>query len=269
MNHMICRLSIILALVAPGLTGCLGFRPSPDSGLPLNNRSLIRGLIDNVGRRESGIHRLQARTKFTIDSPDLDSRVTMRGFTAFASPDRLRVQGYGALGVDAFTLICTGGSFVLHIPSQNRTFFEHEGLAVDAVPFAVSPADIAVELFRPIDWAAVNPDDIRIVLKEDDTAVFEYVRGDVKRIITVDSRWHVLRRERFDSGRLTCTTVLSNYIDVEGTPVPRRIELLYPGEQTYLNMQLSRIRINSELNPELFRFPEEVGTVNEGSASEQ
>lgn len=268
MNRTVCTLNFVLFLLVPGLTGCLGLRPSPAEGLPSSNHTLIRGLIDNVGRHESGIHSLQARTKFMLDSPDLDSRVTMRGFTAFSAPDKLRVQGYGALGVDAFDLICAGSSFVLHIPSQNRTFFEHEGFAIDAVPFAVSPADIAVELFRPIDWATVVSTDIRVVLNDTDAAVFEYTRNNVKRIITVDARWHVLRRERYDSGRLTCTTVLSDYIDVEGTPIPRRIELLYPAERTYLDMQLSRIRINPELNPGLFRFPEEVGVVHEETDSE-
>ncbi len=269
MTPVFCKLNFILIVFVSGLSGCLRFRPSPAGALPASDGALIRGLIENVGRYEGGIQRLQARTKFMLDSPDLDSRVTMWAFTAFATPDKLRVQGYGALGVDAFDLICTGRSFVLYIPSQNRTFFNHEGFAVDAVPFAVSPADIAVELFRPIDWSAVDSTDIRVVLKNTDTAVFECTRDDVKRIITVDARWHVLRRERYDSGRHTCTTVLSNYTEVEGTPFPRRIELLYPAERTYLDMQLFRIRLNPELNPELFRFPEEVGVVNEGSASEQ
>ena len=93
-------------------------------------------------------------------------------------------------------------------------------------------------------------------LNDTDAAVIEYTRDNVKRIITVDARWHVLRRERYDNGRLTCTTVLSDYIDVESTPIPRRVELLYPAERTYLDMQLSRVRLNPELNPGLFRFPE-------------
>jgi len=255
--------SFVLFVLAAWLPGCVLFRPTPVGELPRSDRALVRGLIDNVARRESGIHGLQARSRFTLDSPDLDGRVTMRGFTAFAAPDKLRVQGYGALGIDAFDLICAGRSFVLHVPSQNRTFFEREGLDVKGVPFTVSPADIAVELFRPIDWSAVELSDIRVVLKDADAAVFGCTSGEVKRIITVDVRWHVLRRERYDSGRLTCTTVLSGYTDIEGTPFPRRIEMLYPAERTYLDMQLSRIQLNPGLNPELFRLPQDIDVVNE------
>jgi len=269
MTRTSCRLGFVLLVLVVWLQGCVLFRPTPAGKLPRSDRALVRGLIDNVARRESGIQRLQARTRFTLDSPDLEGQVTMRGLTAFAAPDKLRVQGYGALGIDAFDLLCVGSSFVLHIPSQNRTFFEYEGLAVDAVPFAVSPADIAVELFCPIDWSAVEPTDIRVVLKDADVAVFECTSGDVKRIIAVDVRWHVLRRERYDSGRLTCTTVLGSYTDIEGTPFPRRIGLLYPAERTYLDMQLSRIRLNPNLNPELFRFPEEIDIVNEHTTSQQ
>jgi len=257
-----------LLVLAAWLPGCVLVRPTPVGQLPRTDRALVRGLIDNVARRESGIHRLQARSRFTLDSPDLDGRVTMRGFTAFEAPDKLRVQGYGALGIDAFDLICAGRSFMLHVPSQDRTFFEREGLDVNGVPFTVSPADIAVELFRPIDWSAVEPTDIRVVLKDADTAMFECTCDDVKRVIAVDARWHVLRRERYDSGRLTCTTFLGGYTDIEGIPFPRRIELLYPAERTYFDMQLSRIRLNPDLNPELFRFPEELGVVNQNAISQ-
>ena len=183
----------------------------------------------------------------------------MRGFVAFAAPGKLRVQGYAALGVDAVDLISVGRSFMLEIPSQNKIFFEREGLAIDAVPFAVSPSDIALELFRPIEWDAIDPADVRVVQKGEGEAVFECRGHDVTRIITVDAWWRVTRRERYDNGRITCTTTLTDYADVEGIPFPGRIELLYPAERTYLDMRLSRIRLNDDLNPELFRFPPKVG----------
>ncbi len=256
--HTTCYLLVLITALLPA---CTVFRPRPPSGrLSRTDRALVKGFIQNVVKREAGVRRLQARTKFTLDSPDLDRRVSMRGFVAFAAPDKLRVQGHGALGTDAFDLISVGRSFVLHIPSENKTFFECEGVAVDSVPFTVSPADIAMELFRPIDWGAIDDYKIRVVRKDARSAVFEFGGDDVTRIITIDARWHVTRRERYDAGRLTCTTTLSDHTDIAGIPFPGRIEVLYPAERTYLDMRLSGVRLNGELNPELFQLPAYIRT---------
>jgi len=255
-RHAVAARCISVVAVALALAGCTRFRPTATARLPGSDRALVHGFIEHVVKRESGLSSVQARTKFTLDSPDLDRRVTFRGFVAFAAPDKLRVQGYSALGIDVFDLVSAGRSFMLRIPSQEKVFFEREGFTVSAVPFTVSPADIALELFRPIEWTEVGPDDVRVARKGADTAVFECTAGEVERAVTVDARWRVTRRERYDTGRLTSTTVLGDYTEVDGIPFPGRIEVIYPAERTYLDMHLSRIRLNGPMDPELFRVPD-------------
>jgi len=249
---------VCVVIAASCLSACVMLRPSREQKLPWTHRALVHGFIENVARREASVDCIQARTKFTLDSPDLARRVSIRGFVAFAHPDKLRVQGHAALGIDAFDLISIGKTFVLDIPSEEKVFYAVDGMDIESVPFTVSPGDIARELFRPIDWEAVDADDLRVARKSPEEAVFEYRLDGLTHRIAVDSRWLVTRRDRYDDGQLTCTALLSNYTNVAGTPFARRVELLYPPEQTRLEMRLSRIRLNRELSADMFRLPDDM-----------
>lgn len=243
---------ILLTLSA----GCTRFRrqPAGDSFLTRDG-TIIREFIDHVVARESGVRNMQARTRFSLDSPDLKRRVTLRGFVAFATPDKLRVQGHAVFGIDAFDLISVGPSFYLHIPSEDKTFYQHDGVPLEGVPFSVSPVDVAREMFGPFTATPLRSRDLRLLGVSDELAVLECVSGTTRHIVTVDTQWRVLKRVRYDGDRITCTAVMDNYDDVDGTLFPHRIELEYPARKTSVVMDLSRVQINGKLNPALFELP--------------
>jgi hypothetical protein len=236
-------------------TGCTRFRPPAPGRFPGSDRALIRGFIKHVVDRESSVHNMRARTKFTIDSPDLDRSVTLRGFVAFAAPDKLRVQGHAVFGIDACDLISVGPTFYLHIPSQDKVFYEQNGVAVDGMPFSVSPSDIVQEMFGPFSANKVRAKHVRVLDRGDDESVFECTVGSTRHVAVVDNLWRVLRRVRYDNDKLTSSATMTDYEETDGILFPHNIELIYPARNTSLTMELSGIQINGDLNPELFRLP--------------
>lgn len=236
-------------------TGCARFRPPAPDRFPGSDRALIRGFIDHVVARESSVRNMQARTKFTIESPDLERSVTLRGFVAFAAPDKLRIQGHAVFGIDACDLISVGRTFYLRIPSQDKVFYERNGVAVDGMPFSVSPADIVQEMFSPFSANKVRAKHVRVLDRRDDEAVFECTVGSTRHVAVVDTQWRVLRRVRYDDGKLTSSATMAEYEETDGILFPQSIKLIYPARETSLTMELSRVRINGELNPDLFRLP--------------
>ncbi|MCD6287503.1 MAG: DUF4292 domain-containing protein [Candidatus Hydrogenedentes bacterium] len=245
-------ISLLLVLSA----GCATVRRQhPVAGFPSSNRALADMFITRVVARESSLRNIRSRAKISLESPDLDRRVTFRGFMAFATPDRLRVQGHSVLGIDACDLISNDGAFYLSIPSQKKVFYQREGVAVDGMAFSVSPSDIVREIFIPFGSVEIRTRNLRIVNRTADTASIEYTSGSVRRVVTVDRQWRVLNRARYDDGMLTCTVAMTDYELIDGILFPRHIEAIYPARKTSITMDLDGVEINRNLDPKLFEMP--------------
>jgi|GEM_PF-6113807 len=250
----------IVALSCALLMGCSYLQRRPIVVPPYREGDVERAL-EALAARQHSPDNFKARVTFIIDSPDLEKRQKFRGNVAVEMPDRLRLVSTGAFGRKVFDLVSVGKSFLLYFPSEQKVFFEREGLAVESLPFSVSPSDIVKELFGPEDWGSIDPADVRLLSPGGRRLVIAlYSGGMLKRKLWIERpQWLLVRDELYaEDGTLRAVTVLDRYRRVEETWMPTRLGADYPLHETYMVMNLGRIEINTELNPRLFIFPEKL-----------
>jgi outer membrane lipoprotein-sorting protein len=218
----------------------------------------VQQAVNTLAARQDALKNFKAKVAFTIESPDLERRQRSRGNLAVEMPDKLRLVSSGAFGRKLFDLISVGKSFLLYFPSERKVFFEKEGVEVESLPFSVSPSDIAGELFLPEDWGSADLDDLRLVSQSGRRMTFEVCSdGRVRRRLSVQPpRWLLVRNELYgEDGALRAVTVLGRYRQIQGIWLPTHLDAHYPLRETRLVMRISRVEVNTQLNPKLFVFP--------------
>jgi outer membrane lipoprotein-sorting protein len=218
----------------------------------------VEQAINALGTRQDALKNFKARVKFTIESPDLKRSQRFSGNIAVEMPDKLRLVSTGPFGRKLFDLISVEKSFLLHLPSEQKVFFEKEGVEVESLPFSVSPSDIARELFVPEDWGSTDLDDVRLMSQRGRRMSLEMCPdGRVERELLVQPpKWLLVRNELYaEDGALRAVTVLGRYRQLEGIWLPTHLEAHYPLRDTRLVMRISKVEVNTQLNPKLFVFP--------------
>jgi outer membrane lipoprotein-sorting protein len=250
----------IVALGCALLIGC-SYIQKGRIAIPAYREGDIERAVETLGTRQTNLENFKARVTFIIDSPDLEKQQKFRGNVAVEMPDRLRLVSTGAFGRKLFDLVSVGKSFLLHFPSEQKVFFEKEGMPVESLPFSVSPSDIVKELFGPEDWGNVDLANVRVLSPGGRRLVVAlYSGGVLKRKLWIQRpEWLLVRDELYaEDGTLRAVTVLDRYRRIQETWMPTRFEAQYPLHETYMVMNLGRIEINTGLNPRLFVFPEKL-----------
>lgn len=218
----------------------------------------IEAILHDLGSNEAAIESFRAAGSFTVESPKLTA--TQRfpiGHAKFQRPDRLYVQGQKRLGPIIFKLLSVGDAYLMEIPArQQDSFYQLEGDRYADVPFSVSPADVAREMFLPERWLDLRRGEVRLNGFDEaaQTAMLEVGPADSpRREITVarfgeaEPAWVVVRNVRFDDyGNVIARTALSEYREVDGIRFPSRIEADFPTEATRMIFELRNIRPNYE-----------------------
>ena len=242
------------------ILGCTHLYRRPVA-IPAFREGDVEGAVQTLAARQISLQNFKARVKFTLESPDLEKRQKFRGNLAVEMPDQLRLVSSGAFGRKLFDLVSVGKSFLLYFPSEQKVFFEKEGVEVESLPFSVSPSDIARELFLPEDWDRINMDDVRLISPGGKRmAIAIYSGGRLKRKLWIERpQWLLVRDELYaEDGTLRAVTVLGRYRQVQEMWVPTYLEAHYPLHDTRMVMNLGKIKVNSHLNPRLFVFPEKL-----------
>jgi outer membrane lipoprotein-sorting protein len=218
----------------------------------------VKRAIETLAAGQNDLHNFKARARFSIESPDLERRQSFRGNLAVEMPDKVRLVSNGAFGRKLFDLISVGKTFLLYYPSEQKVFFEKEGVEVESLPFSVSPSDIVKELFLPEDWACMRFEDVKVVSPGGRRMVIAvYSDGRLTRKLWVQRpRWWLVRDELYaEDGTLRALTVFERYREIGGMWLPTHLEAHYPQRETRMVMQISNVEVNSQLDPAMFVFP--------------
>lgn len=242
--------------------GCATFsrpRRIPEVTPPDADDALIEEILRTFAERDAALHNFKTKVRFKLESPDLEKAESLPGSMAFERPDKLRLQAHRTiLGIDAFDLISRGKEFYLSVPREKKVFYEKEGVAVEGMPFSVSPVDIVRELFVPEEWASVPAARVRILSRSaDETTMGVYYNFRLKRkmVVTLD-RYSIVRSERYgDDGSLLAVSELDRYEERDGQWLPMRLSISYPRDATSLTLTLDNLAANRDLNPQMFKFP--------------
>lgn len=251
------------AVVAVGcllILGCSNLYVRPTVIPPFREGDVERA-VETLADRQSGLRNVKARVKFSIESPDLQRRQRFRGNLAVEMPDKLRLVSSGAFGRTLFDLVSVEKSFLLYFPSERKVFFEKEGMAVESLPFSVSPSDITRELFLPEDWGRIDLANLELISPGGRrTTIAVNSEGRLKRKLWLERpRWLLVRDELYaEDGTLRAVTVLGRYRRIQEIWLPTYLEAHYPMRETRMVINIGNVKVNTELHPRMFVFPEKL-----------
>jgi hypothetical protein len=260
-------------------SGCAGLgRQLQQSPLPPGAPDAAT-IVESLAANDEKIQNFRAAGTFTLQSPKLDAVEKFpTGSIAFRKPDELFVEGRLVVGIPAFRLVSVGSEFLIEFPRkrnpEERYFYRLEGETLESVPFSVSPADVAREMFTPVDWFTYDRDRIRIVSYDEtyQTAMLELGprRRPERRLTVQGSPWVVVRNERLDErGEVIADTTLSDHHEVDGIRFPAYVDAQFPGEQTRMTFEMRNIRMNTDqVSDDLFTFKWRPSNVEQSDSDE-
>lgn len=145
---------------------------------------------------------------------------------------------------------------------KEQSFYQIAGEQFEDVPFTVSPADVALEMFLPEQWAELSRREVRMLEYSNETgeALIEVgpKRNPRRRIWTArvglaEPRWVVVRNARLtEEGRVLAHTESSEYHELEGVSFPAVVDAWFPTEETRMRFEMRNIRLNVDLPDEEF-----------------
>jgi len=251
--------AIIAILLLPGCqTGSRGGRLLS----PASSEAESVGILQELRANDTALQNFRAAGTLTLQSPKLKSIQRFpSGTVAYRRPGDLFVTGRNALGVTLFKMTSSGNEFLIEFPTVSNTderyYYSFEGEQFARVPFSVSPADVARELFMPLDWKTLNSDDVRVTSVDEETGQATLTvtlhNGLTRRCEVSGQPWAISRSTLFDAdGATVSEAYLQDYIEVNGVRFPSYAEAWFPTEQTRLTFELRNIRVNTALDDAMF-----------------
>lgn len=274
--------AVAALLCAATLAGCgtLGTRIERtriDPGAPT-----VREVVQDLAANEAAVKSFRAAGSFTLESPEFDSIKKFRGGRIlFRRPTDLYVQGnHRITNITLFRLTSSGEEFVMVFPTEKeQSFYQIEGEQFEDVPFTVSPADVALEMFLPEQWGELGRRDVRLVEYSAETGEAMLEVGPRRaprrrvwaaRVGQLNPRWVVVRNVRLtDEGRVLAHTESTDYHELEGVSFPAVVDAWFPTEETRMRFEMRNIRLNVDLPDEEFDVQAraaELGLLKAGTA---
>lgn len=228
----------------------------------------IGDVLADLAANDAAISTFRASGRFTLDSPDLSAkRVFRQGKIKYQRPSSLYVEGRNKFLIVLFKLTAVGEEFLMEFPtSQENSFYQLEGEEFVDVPFSVSPADIAREMFLPERWSEIGPRAARVVAYDPSARIATLTIGrrnrphrrvDVMLMDAEEPAWVIVSNTRLnDSGSIIATTTSTEYRVSEGVRFPSQIDSFFPTEATRMTLTLRNFRPNADLGSEDFEILE-------------
>lgn len=232
--------------------------------VPANAPPVLTEIIADLRANDDALKDFRAAATFTLTSPKLKSvqRFT-NGSVAYRKPADLRVVGRNAANMTLFELKSRGPEFLIEFPPENdvddRYFCSSEAGDIANAPFPVAPADIAHEMFSPIDWSIVKPADVTLESVDDQTGeatLSVTMQNGFRRIIVVQGKpWRIVHNVLNDAtGAPLSDTTMNDYQDVNGVRMPAHVVAEFPGESTHVEFALRNLRVNIGIPDSEFYF---------------
>lgn len=248
------RFLVIVAIAI--VSGCAGLgRQVHHAPLPPGSPD-AHDIIEALSANDASMENFRAAGTFTLESPKLEAVERFpTGTIAFRKPGELYVEGRLVVGIIAFRLVSVGSEFLIEFPrkrdAEERYFYRLEGETLESVPFSVSPADVAREMFTPPDWFSYDQDQIRVVGYDEgtQTATLELGprRRPERRLVVRGQPWVIVQSQRLGTdGSIIADTTLGDYHEIDGVRFPASVDARFPGEQTRMTFEMRNIRINTD-----------------------
>ena len=247
------------------LSGCVTTKKGPSAAVHIPaGAPPVSEIAADLRANDERLLDFRAATTFTIESPKLKSvqRFTS-GTVAYRRPADLYVVGKNNLGAALFKLTSRGPEFLIEFPAvqdvDERYYCSFEADDIANVPFPVAPADVAHEMFQPIDWTKTEESDLRYAgfdaANGEATLTFGVKDNLTRRIVVRGKPWCIAHNTLIDaSGATLSDTTMSDYIESNGVRVPATVDADFPSEHTHIRFELRNVRANTGLPDSMFTW---------------
>ncbi len=253
------RRTIFLIVILLLLEGC-AFRKADlkSKRRPLYRSATLEQLVDRLSDGEAGVSNIKAN--FTALLTDLGSgkKESCSGVLAMGRPDRLRMKASKAMLPTFFDLLCVGQKVTLYLP-RDRTVYQGNTSSNTAGP-AIPELGILTSLLwgQREDRGTVN------FLESHESRYIIYTVEQkpettrlIKKVVFDRLNLQPIRYQYFNRrGELVRDIACSDFFSAKESiaPLPRQISIMAPLEKKRIALRLRNIRLNSQLNPDLFRI---------------
>lgn len=261
------RRAIIAIFLCVSLAACnrLGHRVARVVLPP--NAPTVEDILADLVENDARLANFRAGGKFILKTPELETTYLLAQSTiVFRRPADLYVTGrkYGTVGM---RLACVGRAFLLELPTEKQYYYRPEGERFEEVSYAVSPADIAREMFLPEDWTELPSRRVALTgyNAQDGTATLEILAGRVqkrlhRRLTVRGAPWVITHSELIDrDGETLAVTTKDEYYEREGVRFPRRVECVFPSLDAQMSFTVQNFTLNTKLDDSWFAIRERVG----------
>lgn len=254
-----CSALALCAALALGATNCatVGKTSAPPIAQPPAGAPPLAEIAAGLRANDAALADFRAAATFTLESPKLKSVQRFpSGTVAYRRPADLYVVGKNNLNAALFKLTSRGAEFLIEFPAvqdvDDRYYCSFEADDIADVPFPVAPADIAHEMFQPIDWSQTDEGDFRYAGYDAATgsASLELAANETltRRIVVIGTPWRIVHNTLTDAAGNTLSDVaMSDYADCGGVYLPATVDAEFPGERTRIRFELRNIRVNTGL----------------------
>lgn len=260
MRHNLSVSPFLLPIAATLLTGCAAVEHVP-AGPPkvLTVEEVREGVTSNSKK----ISTLKAKAKITFMSRDLKDPLNCTGYIRLERPKRLRII-CSKLFSTIFDVVSNGSEFWLYVPKEKKLYRGRSDQDIRYLGLRFSPNEIAGilengEVFQDstVTSFEVHAEHWHIDLMNP--------RELTQHHLVVDRyNLNLVRFETYNpDGTLRMKALFDDFEDIDGCNIPERIEVYWPRRNTKLIIRLKDVRLNEELNPNIFRFtkPENVDVI--------
>jgi hypothetical protein len=248
----------VIGTVCLGITSCKTTeKTAPRPAQPSRGEPNLSEIVSDLRANAEALRDFRAAATFTLTSPKIEAVQRFQsGAVAYRRPADLYVVGRNKLNVTLFKLTSHGPEFIIEFPTEqnvdDRYYCSFEGEVIANVPFPVAPADVAREMFMPIDWSESSEKEMRLVANDaaagEATIEFDVKGNLVRRLVVQGKPWSIVHNTLTDrSGTTLSDTVMSNYIEIAGVRIPTNVDANFPEERTRIKFELRNVRINTGL----------------------
>lgn len=248
-------LRICALVLVCGIAACRT-PPPPMPPEPLD----VRGLLANLESTARARSTVRARTRISIEAPDLEFDRPQR--LAVKRPDSMRVEILGLFSQIAAVLVVRDGRYQLW--ESGARDLEEGPVTIDLLwrvaRVALAPEDAIALLLgapRPLGWLEAGP--ARWDGPLFDVDLLDDGRG-VRERLSFDALGRLRRFERFDAvGALVWSAAFDDHRPLEGGDgevhaFAHEVRLYFPREDARVEIAFDDVELDGELSPGLFEL---------------
>ncbi len=241
------------------LTSCAVYGPRPPAHkMPVYQSASLDQLLKRLSVGSSSVTNVKADLSASITDFKTGAAQSFSGMLAMARPDKLRMRGSKAMLPTLFDLLYDGHDLTLFVPREKTAYrATRDALRIRR---GLTGASLLTDIFFGDGGAAGNTHFLQ-------TSASQYT---VYSIAPLKEHVRLLRKVYFDrenlspvryqyfegEGILACDIRCGDFLVPRGgaEAIPLKIALEAPPGENALSLTLTDVRLNGNLNPELFIF---------------